>query len=83
MAEIHYEMSEVFEKQVNAQKEINFQGSLKLLQAHEKVRDENESRIRRKKWHVRNNAIVGRGEFIRHQWKGHVMDINELQVNDS
>ena len=41
-------MSEVFEKQVNAQKEINFQGSLKLLQAHEKVRDENESRIRRK-----------------------------------
>ena len=25
----------------------------------------------------------GRGEFIKHLWKGHVMDINEPQVNDS
>ena len=35
-------MSELFEKQVNAQKEINFRGSHKLPQAHNKVCDENE-----------------------------------------
>ena len=29
-------LSELFDKQVNAQKEKNFQGSHKLLQAHEK-----------------------------------------------
>ena len=36
-------MSELFDKQVNAQKEKNFQGSRKLPQAHEKVCDKNES----------------------------------------
>ena len=35
-------MSELFDKQVNAQKEENFRGSRKLPQAHEKVCDENE-----------------------------------------
>ena len=38
LAEICLEMSELFDKQVNAQKEINFWGSCKLL----KVCDENE-----------------------------------------
>ena len=37
--EIHQEMSELLDKQVNAQKEKNFQGSRKLLQAHVKVYD--------------------------------------------
>ena len=43
-------ISELLHKQVNAQKESlknNFRGSHKLPQAHEKVCDENESRIRR------------------------------------
>ena len=35
-------MSELFDKQVNAQKEKFFWGSRKLPQAHEKVCDENE-----------------------------------------
>ena len=37
-------MSELFDKEVNAQKRIwkNFRGSRKLLQVHEKVCDENE-----------------------------------------
>ena len=35
------EMSELFDKQVNAQKEKNFQDSRKLLQAHKKC-NENE-----------------------------------------
>ena len=35
-------MSELFDIQVNAQKEKNFRGSLKLPQAHEKVFDEND-----------------------------------------
>ena len=42
LAGIHKEMSELLDKQVNAQKEKIFQGSRKLLQAHEKVCDENE-----------------------------------------
>ena len=36
LAEIHQEMSELLDKQVNAQKEKIFRGSRKLLQAHEK-----------------------------------------------
>ena len=32
---------ELFDKQVNAQKEMNFWGSHKLLQAHKKMCDEN------------------------------------------
>ena len=36
-------MSELFDKQVKAQKEKNFQGSRLLPQAHEKVCDENET----------------------------------------
>ena len=36
LAEIHLEMSELFDKQVNAQKEKNFQGSHKFPQAHKK-----------------------------------------------
>ena len=40
-------MSELFDKEVNAQKESlkkNFRGSRKLPQAHEKVCDENETK---------------------------------------
>ena len=32
-------MNELFDKQVNAQKEKDFQGSRKFLQAHEKVNE--------------------------------------------
>ena len=44
LTEIHEEMSELLDKQVNVQKESlkNFQGSCKLPQAHEKVCDETE-----------------------------------------
>ena len=40
MAEIHQEMSELLDKQVNAQKEKILRGSRKLPQAHKKVCDE-------------------------------------------
>ena len=36
LAEIHQEMSELLDKQVNAQKEKIFWGSCKLPQAHKK-----------------------------------------------
>ena len=48
LAEIHQEMSELLNKQVNAQKEKIFRGSRKLSQAHEKVCDKNERRRRKK-----------------------------------
>ena len=61
MAEIHQEMSELLDKQVNAQKEKIFRGSLKLPQAHEKVCDENERRRRRKKNDTRVKIIFMEG----------------------
>ena len=48
LAEIHQEMSELLDKQVNALKEKIFQGSCKLPQVHEKVCDENEERNKEK-----------------------------------
>ena len=42
---LNQEMSELLDKQVNAQKRKIFRGLRKLPQAHEKVCDENESRI--------------------------------------
>ena len=44
LAEIHQEMSELLDKQVNAQTKKIFWGSCKLPQAHEKVCDENETK---------------------------------------
>ena len=42
-----------------------------------------ESRRIRKKQRACKNVFDGREEFIRRLWKGHVMDINEPQVNNS
>ena len=55
-------MSELFDKQVNAQKEKSFRGSRKLPQAHEKVCDENESRIRKND--VRITMLLMGGESL-------------------
>ena len=74
-------MSELLDKQVNAQKEINFWGSRKLPQAHEKVCDENE-RKRRKKRHVRKNYIHGRKPFIILILRNCESDLHEPQGND-
>ena len=52
-------MSELFDKEVNAQKESlkkYFRGSRKLPQAHEKVCDENET----KKQRIKNDVRVKR-----------------------
>ena len=59
MAVIHQEMSELLDKQVNAQKEKIFRGSRKLPQAHEKVCNEKE-----KKRHARKYYIHERKPFI-------------------
>ena len=61
MVEIYQEMSELLDKQVNAQKEKNFWGSRKLLQAHKKVCNEMKQR---KKRCTRKNVIEGRKPFI-------------------
>ena len=56
-------MSELFNKEVNAQKKNlkkYFQGSCKLLQAHEKVCDENETKKQRKNdAHIKMLLIEG------------------------
>ena len=57
-------MSELFDKEVNAQKESlkkYFWGSRKLPQAHEKVCDENETKKQRKKSDVRVKRFLVEG----------------------
>ena len=86
LAEIHEEMSELVDKQVNVQK-----GSLKktsgvhakLPQAHEKVCDENERNKQRKNDRRLKLFFDGRKEFIRRVRETRVMDIKRLQINDS
>ena len=80
MAEIHQEMSELLDKQVNAQKEKIFRGSRKLPQAHEKVCDENERR--RKKRHAHKNFIHGRKPFITLILRNCESNLHEPQGND-
>ena len=56
-------MSELFDKEVNAQKESlkkYFRGSRKLPQAHEKVCDENETKKQTKKQRKKNDVRVKR-----------------------
>ena len=81
-------MSELFNIQVNAQKENlkkYFRGSWELPQAHEKVCDKNETnkQTKKKKNDGRLNIFVGRKEFIRLVRKARVMNIKRLQLNDS
>ena len=62
-------MSELFDKEVNAQKESlkkYFRGSRKLPQAHEKVCYENVTKKQRKKRRARKKVFGGRKPFIRH-----------------
>ena len=81
-------MSELFNIQVNAQKENlkkYFRGSWELPQAHEKVCDENERNKQTKK--KKNDGCLkyfcGQKEFIRLVRKARVMNIKRLQLNDS
>ena len=74
-------MSELLDKQVNAQKQKIFQGSCKLLQAHEKVCNENENRIRKKQCACKN-VIHGRKPFITSKQKTAENDLHELLGND-
>ena len=78
-------MSELFDKEVNAQKDLEnlkkyFRGSHKLPQAHEKVCDENETKKKRR---ARKNVFGGRKPFIRRTQRTGENDLDKLQVNDS
>ena len=80
LAEIHQEMSELLDKQVNAQTEKSFPGSHKLLQAHEKVFDENKTK--KKKQRGRKNLIHGRKPFIMPKQKTGENDLHKLLGNN-
>ena len=72
-----------WDKQVNAQKENlkkYFQGSRKLLQAHEKVCNENERN--KKKRHTLKNGIHGRKSFLMPIPKTGESNLLKLRVND-
>ena len=67
MAEIHEEMSELVDKQVNVQKESLKKTSgvhAKLPQAHEKVCDENETKKQRKKYDGRLKYFLMTGRSL-------------------
>ena len=77
-------MSELFDKEVNAQKE-SLQKLPVFTQAPtspQKVCDENETKKQEKR-QVPKIFFDGRKEFISHVWKTGVMDIKRLQVTDS
>ena len=81
-------MSELLDKQVNAQKESlkkYFRGLCKLPQAHEKVCDENErnTETNKEKQSMPKNVIHGRKLFIMPIPKAGENNLHELQVNDS
>ena len=73
-------MSELFDKQVNAQKEKTFGAYASSRKPTKKVCDENESRKKRQAPKI---FFDGRKEFIRRVWKTGVMDFKRLQVTDS
>ena len=73
-------MSQLLDKQVNAQKEKIFRGSRKLPQAHKKVCNENERR--RKKRHAHKNYIHGRKPFITLILRNCESDLHEPWGND-
>ena len=75
-------MSELLDKQVNAQKEKIFRGSRKLPQAHKKVCDENERRRRKKTTRARKNYIHGRKPFITLILRNCESDLLEPQGNN-
>ena len=75
-------MSELFDKQVNAQKESlkkKLRGSRKPTKKCAMKMKES----RRKKNDGCLKYFVGRKEFIGLVWKARVMDIKRLQLNDS
>ena len=80
-------MSELLDKQLNPQKESlkkYFRGSCQLLQAHEKVCDENERNKQTKnKRCARKNVIDGRKHFIGRLHKTGEDDWDNLRDNDS
>ena len=54
-------MSELLDKQVNAQKKKNFRGSRKLTQAHEKVSNEMKQTNKQRKINVRVKMLLMKG----------------------
>ena len=75
MAEIHQEMSELLDKQVNAQKEITISGVHFLCAMKMKGGEE-------KKRHARKNYIHGRKPFITLILRNGESDLHEPQGND-
>ena len=76
-------MSELFDKEVNAQKESlkkYFRGSRKLPQAHEKVCDVTN---KEKKRRARKKVFGGRKPFIRRAQRTGENDLDKLRANDS
>ena len=75
---------EVFDKQVNAQKEKNFWSSSKLLQAHKKCAMKMKQRNKQEKG-THKSVIDGRKHFIGHlrQTGEKDWDNCKLRVNDS
>ena len=73
-------MSELFDKQVNAQKEKTSEAHVSSRKPTKKVCDENESRKKRQAPKI---FFDGRKEFIRCVRKTGIMDIKRLQVTDS
>ena len=76
-------MSELLDKQVNAQKEKSFWSSCKLPQAHKKVCDENETKKQRRTNNMCVKMLLKEGSPLKSPYKKPVKTTStSLQVND-
>ena len=78
-------MSELVDKEVMHKKNFKkyFRGSHKLLQAHEKVCNENERKKQRKNYMHEKKIFDGRKPFIGHTQRAGKNNLNKLRVNNS
>ena len=83
LAEIYQDMSELLDKQVNAQKEKNFQDLHKLPRAHEKRCAMKMKQTRKNDALIYKKAFNGRKWFISHTRGTGETDRYKMLVNDS
>ena len=78
-------MSELFDKEVNAQKEstsgVHASSRMPTKKCAMKIKETNKET--RKKRHTRKNVFGGRKPFIRHTQRTGENDLHKLRVNDS
>ena len=81
MAKIHEEMSQLFDKEVNAQKE-SLKKTLGVHASSRKPTKKCAMKMKERKNDARKNVFDARRAFIGRLWQGGLIDCKEPQVDD-